>query len=62
MAVDAAARAAVIEGVLKELDEFYIFPAVAAKMAEGIRERWRRNEYDSITSARQFAEELKTDL
>jgi len=32
MTVDAATRAAVIEGVLSELSQFYILPDVAAKM------------------------------
>jgi hypothetical protein len=62
MTIDAATRATVIEGVLQELGEFYIYPDVAAKMAQGIRERQRRNEYESITSARRFAEALTTDL
>jgi hypothetical protein len=30
MTVDAATRAAVIEGVVKELSDFYVFPDVAA--------------------------------
>jgi retinol-binding protein 3 len=62
MAVDAAARNAVIDGALKALNEGYIFPAVAAQMERAIRDRQHRNEYDSITSARQFASKLTNDL
>jgi hypothetical protein len=62
MTVDAPTRAAVIEGVLKELSDFYIFPDVAAKMVQAIKQRQQRNEYESITSARQLADVLTTDL
>jgi hypothetical protein len=62
MTVDAPTRAAVIDGLLKELSDFYIFPDVAAKMAQDIRQRQRRNEYESITSARRLAEALTADL
>lgn len=62
MMLDAAARNAVIEGALKALNEGYIFPDVAPKMERAIRERQQRNEYDSITSARQFASKLTDDL
>src|ERR1700737_1955772 len=62
MTVDAVTRAAVIDGVLKELTDFYVFPDVAARMAQGIKERREKNEYESITSAKQLAEMLTTHL
>ena len=62
MIIDAATRAAVIEGMLKELSDFYIFPDVAAKMVQAIKQRQQRNEYESIMSARQLADVLTTDL
>jgi len=62
MAIDAATRAAVINGVVKELTDFYVFPEIAAKMTEGIKQRELRKEYDSITSARQLAETLTANL
>ncbi len=60
--VDAGARAEVIEGVLKQLNEGYVFPEVAAKMEKSIREREGKKEYDGITSAIELARKLTSDL
>lgn len=62
MTVDAAARATVLDGVTKELKDFYVFPEVATRMAEAIDRRRARGEYDAITSARTLAEALTTHL
>jgi hypothetical protein len=62
MTIDAGTRAAVIEGALKALDEFYVFPDLAAKMGQAIRERQQRHEYDAIASAQEFAETVTTHL
>jgi len=62
MTIDAATRAAVINGVVKELTDFYVFPDVAATMTESIKRRDGQKEYDSITSARQLAETLTAHL
>jgi hypothetical protein len=55
-------RTEVIEGALKHLNEAYVFPDVAAKMAAAIRARVERKEYDAVTSARALAETLTTHL
>ena len=60
--LDAAARAAVIDGALEALNASYVFPEVAKKMAEAIRARQERKEYDAITSGRQFAQTLTEHL
>ena len=60
--VDSAMRGAVIDGVIKELNDNYIFPETAKKMETDLRSRQGAKEYDSITSARQFAEKLTSDL
>src|SRR5205809_3059773 len=60
--LDAAARAEVIDGALKALNEAYVFPEVAKKMEEAIRARQRRKEYDGITSGRRFAQLLTEHL
>jgi retinol-binding protein 3 len=60
--VDAAVRSQVIEGALDHLKTAYVFPETAAKMSEAIRARVERNEYDSITSARAFADALTKHL
>ncbi|HEX5709654.1 MAG TPA: S41 family peptidase [Pyrinomonadaceae bacterium] len=60
--LDAAARAQVIDAAIKRLNESYVFPEVAKKMEATVRETQRKGEYDSITSARQFAERLTNDF
>ena len=62
LSIDAATRTAVIDLMLKELNETYVFPETAKKMEADIRSRVAANEYDSITSARAFAEKLTADL
>ncbi|MEP6688544.1 MAG: S41 family peptidase [Gemmatimonadales bacterium] len=60
--MDAATRATVIDGVLKRLDEDYVFPAKAADMAKSVRERAGQGRYDRLSSARAFADSLTHDL
>jgi len=62
MTVDAATRTAVIDGALRALSEAYVFPEVATKMEQALRDRQKRNEYDQVTSARQLAETLTNHL
>jgi len=62
MTIDAAMRTQVIDGALKALNDNYVYPDVAKKMDEAVRERQRRKEYDAISSARQFAETLTGHL
>ena len=61
-ALDAATRQRVIDGVIEQLENAYIFFDVAEKMAAAIRERAARNEYDAITDSRAFANALTTHL
>src|ERR1051326_9183134 len=62
LTVDAATRTQVIDGILKRLNDSYVFPDVAKKMEQSIRERVTNKEYDQITSAKQFATALTNDL
>jgi C-terminal processing protease CtpA/Prc len=62
LTVDAATRTQVIDGILKRINESYVFPEVAKKMEQSIRERVEKKEYDQITSAKQFAMTLTKDL
>ena len=62
MTIDAATRTQVIDGILKRLNDSYVFPEVAKKMEVSIRERVAKKEYDQITSAKQFAMTLTKDL
>jgi hypothetical protein len=60
--VDVATRNAVIVAALKALNDGYIFPDIAAKMDRDIRARMSRGEYDSLSSATQFASALTANL
>jgi C-terminal processing protease CtpA/Prc len=62
LTIDAATRTQAIDTILKRLNESYVFPDVAKKMEESIRERVAKKEYDQITSAKQFATTLTNDL
>ena len=58
----ASAKTAVIENLAKELDEGYVFPDVAKKMAADLQRRQAAKEYDAITSSQAFADKLTSDL
>ena len=62
LTIDAATRTQVIDGVLKRLNDSYVFPEVAKKMETSLRERVSKKEYDQITSAKEFATKLTNDL
>jgi hypothetical protein len=52
----------VIAGVLRRLDEGYVFPEKAAAMKRAIQGRAKRGAYDGLTSARLFADSLTHHL
>ncbi|MFZ1700257.1 MAG: S41 family peptidase [Pyrinomonadaceae bacterium] len=60
--IDAATRLAVIENLIKELNDGYVFPETATKMAADLRSRSEGKEYDSLTSSIAFAQKLTADL
>jgi retinol-binding protein 3 len=62
LTIDAATRTQVIDGILKRLNDSYVFPDVAKKMEQSIRERVDKKEYDQLTSAKEFATRLTSDL
>ena len=62
MTIDAATRTEVINTLLKRLNESYVFPETAAKVEQSIRARIEKKEYEQISSAKQFAEKLTSDL
>jgi hypothetical protein len=62
LTIDAATRTKVIDGILKRLNDSYVFPETAKKMEQSIRERVSNKEYDQITSAKAFATKLTEDL
>src|SRR5258708_27763941 len=62
MTIDATTRTAVIEGALKRLNDFYVFPETAKKMEQAVRERIARKEYDQITSAKALVAAIQNHL
>lgn len=60
--IDPATRSEVIDAVIGNMKDYYVFPAVADEIERDVRERQRRKEYDSITSAAELAKALTTRL
>ncbi len=55
-------KSQVISEVLQQLTSKYVFPEVAAQMERAIRSHVADGDYATLTSARQFAERLQSDL
>lgn len=62
MTLDAALRSQLIEAVVKNMRDFYVFPEAGDAAGRAIRERQQKGEYDRITSAREFAKVLTEQL
>jgi len=60
--IDQAAVNAVVDKVLKNLEDDYVFPDVATKMAQAIRKRQADHAYDDVQTGQQLAERLTHDL
>src|SRR5262245_15737690 len=60
--IDAETRARVIDGTVAKLNEFYVFPETAKKMAEAVQARLKSGAYDAVTGADDFATTLTDDL
>jgi len=60
--LDAAERSRVIDGVVKDLKESYVYPDVAQKMEDAIRANQKQGAYNAITDPDAFADRLTNDL
>src|SRR5580704_14591480 len=60
--IDQAAVNAVVDKVLKNLEDDYVFPEVSTKMAQAIRKRQADHAYDDIKTGQQLAQRLTHDL
>ncbi len=60
--IDAAGRAKVIDGAIAKLDSFYVFPEVSKRMADSLRARRTRGDYDTYTNAISFSLKLNRDV
>lgn len=62
IAVDEADRTRVIDGAVKALNEFYVFPGVAKKVSAKLRTQQQHGAYRNITDGEIFAIRLSDDL
>lgn len=60
--IDAATRARVIAAAVVKLDQYYVFPETARRMAEAVRAQLASGAYDTLTSGSAFASALTRDL
>jgi hypothetical protein len=60
--IDAAARTRVIDGAIKNLNEYYVFPDVAKKMEESARAKQKHGDYDAINDGNALASRLTEDF
>ncbi len=62
MTIDQAMRVEVIEAVIKNLNQRYVFPEKAVAMEKQLRLELKNGDFDSIVSAKEFAESLSKSL
>ena len=62
VAVDAATRARVLDGIVAKLTEFYVYPETASKMTRALRAHQKRGAYDAIRDGDAFASLLTDHL
>ncbi len=62
MNIDSATRSAVIDNLIKELNEGYVFAETAKLMENDLKARSANKEYDAIVSSLAFADKLTADL
>ena len=60
--LDEAERNRVVAGVERLLNQFYVFPDIARKLAAGLEARRKRGDYRDITDGEVFAVRLEDDL
>jgi C-terminal processing protease CtpA/Prc len=62
MTVDKAVRNEVIEGVIANLNQSYVYPEKAATMGKQLKTQLQHGDFDSVTSAEKLAETLTDAL
>jgi len=60
--LDAAARTRIIEAVLSALNQNYVYPETAEKMAAAIHDNQQKGKYDDITDGGVLANQMGEDL
>jgi len=62
MKIDQATRVEVIEAVIANLNQHYVFPEKAAAMEKRLRRELKNGYYDNVTSANELAEKIGESL
>jgi hypothetical protein len=60
--LESSTKTAIIDWICIKMNEIYVFPDVAKKMEEHIRNKLQKGDYDDISNPRAFARQLKNDL
>src|SRR5581483_7175780 len=60
--LDEVTRQKTIDAISEQLNAYYVYPDVAAKMIEAVREHQKHGDYNSILDGNDFAEALTRDL
>jgi len=60
--LDEAIRQKTIDEISQKLTEYYVYPDVAAKMIQAIRDHQKHGDYSSMTDGNEFADALARDL
>lgn len=62
MVIDAKTRTEVIDRLISELNNYYVFPEKAKEMGNALRSKLQAGDYDDITSAEEFSATLTDDI
>ena len=62
MVLTAPARQQVVDKLIREVNDSYVLPEIAAKAAAALREQQQRGAYDGITSANKLSQVLTSEL
>jgi retinol-binding protein 3 len=60
--LDPTQRNLAIENVIENLNQFYVYPATAQKMADSLHDHEKKGDYSAITDGEEFAARLSADL
>jgi len=60
--IDAATRTRAIDGAIKNLNEFYVFPDTAKKMEDSVRAHQKHGDYDAVNDGNALASRLTDDF
>lgn len=60
--LDHKSKKEIIDSVCKVINENYVFPETAAKMANFIKRQYKENKYNQVNSMQEFTNMLTTDL